>query len=131
MKWFFRIFFKTVRLMLAPVMLVWERTSRPQALVRAADAQQRVDQQTRGLVLYQFKTCPFCIRVRRVIHRLSLNIETRDAQHDEQSRDELLRGGGEIKVPCLRIAKTDGSVTWMYESADIIDYLERHFAPAD
>ncbi|HAI96784.1 MAG TPA: glutaredoxin, partial [Methylococcaceae bacterium] len=36
-------------------------------------------------------------------------------------------GGGKLKVPCLRIEE-DGKVSWMYESSDIINYLEDRFA---
>jgi len=60
--------------------------------------------------------------------RLSLNIETRDAQHNQEYRDELLQGGGEIKTPCLKIINEHGKVIWMYESADIISYLQERFA---
>jgi len=42
-------------------------------------------------------------------------------------RDELEQGGGKIKVPCLKIEK-EGQVTWMYESSDIVNYLEKEFA---
>ena len=39
---------------------------------------------------------------------------------------DLVRGGGERKVPCLRIEHGD-RVEWMYESDDIIAYLEGRF----
>ena len=78
-------------------------------------------------MLFQFKTCPFCIKTRRAIKRLSLNIETRDAQRDQDNRQQLLAGGGQIKVPCLQIEDTSGTVTWMYESDDIIQYLIQRF----
>jgi len=35
----------------------------------------------------------------------------------------LMQGGGKTQVPCLRIEQADGSVEWMYESSDIINYL--------
>jgi hypothetical protein len=40
----------------------------------------------------------------------------------------LLEGGGQVKVPCLRITNADGNVEWMYESDDIISYLQKNFA---
>ena len=79
-------------------------------------------------MLYQFKMCPFCVKARRAIKRLSLNIETRDALREESSREELLAGGGQIKVPCLKIIDDAGKTTWMYESSDIIKYLQERFA---
>jgi glutaredoxin len=128
MKYFFRIFFKTLRIVLCPFMLLWEKISSPKGVVRTPVAQQQVDQQCRGLVLYQFKTCPFCIKVRREIKRLSLNIELRDAQHDAQNRAALLQGGGRVQTPCLRITDEKGNSQWLYESANIIQYLHSHFS---
>jgi hypothetical protein len=43
-------------------------------------------------------------------------------------RVELLAGGGRLKVPCLRVVDAAGGESWMYESKDIIDYLEGRFA---
>lgn len=65
-----KIFFKFVRLVLGPVMLLWEKITRPTGIVRQAAAQTRVDEQCRDLVLYQYRTCPFCIKVRQEVHRL-------------------------------------------------------------
>ncbi len=127
MRIFVRIFFRTLRILLTPFVLLWERLTTPAGIVRSPEEQARIDAETRGLALYQFKTCPFCIRVRRHLRRLSLNIPLRDAQHDPVSRDELLQGGGRSMVPCLKIAKEDGEVTWLYESAEIIAYLEERF----
>lgn len=130
MKLAVKLFFRLVRILLHPVMLLWELVTTPKGIVRNAAAQQRVDQQSRHLVLYQFKTCPFCIKVRREIKRLSLPIELRDAQKNQQNRAELLQSGGQIKVPCLKISDEHGQVRWMYESAEIIKYLHQRFASA-
>ena len=110
-----RLFFRTLRLVLAPFMLLSEKLTRGSALERSPAQQAEVDAETAKLALYQFSTCPFCIKVRRTIARHSLNIARRDAQHDLVSRQELLEGGGKIKVPCLRITAADGSVQWLYE----------------
>lgn len=127
MKWLIRIFFRTIRLVVGPMLLLAERLTVPKGVVRPEAVQKVVDEQTRDLALYQFPTCPFCIKTRRTIKRLSLNIELRDAQHDEKSREEILQGGGELKVPCLRI-RDDGHTRWLYESDDIIAYLNERFA---
>lgn len=129
MKWFFRFFFRTLRAALGPLLLLWDRLTSPTGVVRPPDEQQAVDAASRNLALYQFRMCPFCIKTRRAIKRLSLNVELRDAQHDAVHREALLTGGGQVQVPCLRIAEDDGRVTWMYESAEIIGYLDRRFAP--
>ena len=36
-------------------------------------------------------------------------------------------GGGDLKVPCLRVEDGQGEVQWMYESGEIIGYLEGRF----
>ena len=128
MKLVIKVFFKSLRIVLIPFMLLWEFVTTPRGVVRDAAAQQQVDQQSRNLVLYQFKTCPFCIKVRREISRLSLPIELRDAQKNMQHRAELLQGGGAIKVPCMQIRDEHGNVQWMYESSDINQYLKTRFA---
>jgi len=128
MKLFFRYFFRTIRIILGPFMLLNEMLTRPKGIQRAADAQQKVDEESKKLALYQFNTCPFCIKVRREITRLSLNIEKYDALNDQTARAELAQNGGQIKVPCLRITDASGKHTWMYESGDIITYLRERFA---
>ena len=102
----------------------------PKQLQRSAEAQQQAENAAAGLSLYQFYGCPFCVRTRRAIHRLNIPIEIRDAQHNPTHRDALLAGGGQIKVPCLRIEE-NGQTRWMYESADIIEYLNRRFEDCD
>jgi glutaredoxin len=127
MKVLFRIFFKTLRLILGPFLLLRERMTAPEGIKRTPEAQQEVDRQCRDLALYQFKTCPFCIKVRQEMRRLSLPIELRDAQHDAGNREALLAGGGKPSVPCLRISDAQGNSRWMYESADIMAYLRSRF----
>lgn len=130
MKTVIRMFFKTLRIVIGPLMLIGERITRPKALVRQAAAQESVDQQCRSLVLYQYKTCPFCIKVRQEMHRLSLNIERLDAQQEGKNRQDLVQSGGKAKVPCLKITDQAGTTQWMYESGAIIDYLRGRFAQA-
>jgi glutaredoxin len=128
MKWIFRIFFRSLRVVIGPFILLWEIATTPKGVVRQSEVQRQVDLQCLGLALYQFGTCPFCVKVRREIHRLSLNIELRDARKDQQHRAALLQGGGQIKVPCLKITDEQGNSQWMYESSDIIRYLQERFA---
>ena len=127
MKVVIRYFFKTVRLIVGPILTIGDALTAPKGIERPTEQQSNIDQETASLVLFQFKTCPFCIKTRRAIKRLSLNIETRDAQRDQDNRQQLLTGGGQIKVPCLQIADTNGNMTWMYESDDIIQYLIQRF----
>ena len=128
MKWFFKYFFKTIRLILGPIVLFVDFITTPKGIKRPEEEQKKIDQEAQNLVLYQFQTCPFCIKVKRNNKRLSLKIETRDAQHNQIFREELLKGGGEVKVPCLRIVDKNGKDNWMYESEDIMQYLQDRFA---
>lgn len=123
-----KIFFKTLRLILMPFMLLWAKMGKPSGIVRPAEDQQKVDLDCARLALYHFKTCPFCIKVRHEMARLSLPIQLRDAQHDPVHRDDLLQGGGKIQTPCLQIVDGHGNTQWMYESDDIIKYLQGRFS---
>ena len=113
MKFLIRAFFKTLRFALGPFVLLWEKITTPKGIVRPPEQQQRIDTQCADLALYQFKTCPFCVKVRRVMRGLSLNVELRDAQNDPIHRAALLQGGGQIKVPCLKITDAQGNSQWM------------------
>jgi len=127
MRLIIRYFFKLVHLIVGPILLTLDWLTTPRGIKRDPTEQQHVDEQTKSLVMYQFLTCPFCMKTRRAIKRLSLNIETRDALKNATSRQQLLEGGGEIKVPCLRITGEDNCVEWLYESNEIIKYLKKNF----
>jgi len=127
MRTIIRAFFRTLRLVLTPFMLLSEKLSTPKAITRAPEQQASVDKATEYLALYQFRACPFCIKVRKEMARLGLNIELRDAQHDAAHREDLLNGGGAVKVPCLLITDDHGEKQWMYESGDINAWLNRQF----
>ncbi|MBI3560620.1 MAG: glutathione S-transferase N-terminal domain-containing protein [Gammaproteobacteria bacterium] len=123
-----RLFFKTVRFVVGPILLVMHWITTPRGIVRNPAAQHSVDAAARQLVLYKFRTCPFCLKVQRECKRLSLNIETRDAQHNVAARQEILQATGKVQVPCLKILNPDNSVRWMSESNAIIAYLQGQFA---
>ncbi|WP_372739171.1 glutathione S-transferase N-terminal domain-containing protein [Neptunomonas sp.] len=116
-----------IRWFLGKILLTLNFLTTPRGIKRAHEEQVQIDKKTHQLALYQFHACPFCIKVRRAMKRYSLNIELRDAKKAGQFRQELSEQGGQIKVPCLRITNEDGSTSWMYESNDIIRYLEKKF----
>jgi glutaredoxin len=127
MKPVIRIFFRTLRLLLGPVMLLKERLTQPKGVQRDAAAQAAIDLQCQSLALYQFNTCPFCIKVRQEMRRLSLPIEKRDAQHHNANRDELQQGSGATKVPCLKITEANGETRWLQDSNAIVAHLRERF----
>lgn len=116
-----------IRWILGRLILLVDALTAPRATERPPEKQATLDRQTANLSLYQFKACPFCVKVRRFLKRHALHIETRDAKGNPQHRQELLAGGGEIKVPCLRIEDEQGGSQWLYESAEIMRYLEQHY----
>ena len=128
MKTVIRAFFRTLRIVLGPVMLLKERLTQPAGVQRAPAEQAAVDQVCQSLALYQFSTCPFCIKVRQEMRRLSLPIEKRDAQHHADNRNELMQGSGATKVPCLKITEADGQTRWLQDSTEIVAYLRGRFA---
>ena len=83
--------------------------------------------QAPDLALYHFGFCPYCRMVRNKIKQLSLAIELRDIHQSNQHLQELVKGGGKKTVPCLQITTDDGKVTWLYESTDIVAYLDKRF----
>ncbi|MFI8747658.1 glutathione S-transferase N-terminal domain-containing protein [Pseudomonas sp. NPDC077186] len=118
---------KALRIGLGQIVVFVDWISRPRKLQRSAAAQAEVERATADLALYQFHACPFCVKVRRSLHRLNLPVQLRDAKHDAEHRQALEQQGGRIKVPCLRIEE-NGQSTWLYESKAIIAYLEQRFA---
>jgi glutaredoxin len=117
-----------IRWILGSLILFVDWLTTPKGIQRAKEVQTAIDEQASALTLYQYKACPFCVKVRRSMKRLSLPVETRDANRCDTAKGELLAGGGRLKVPCLRVVDAAGGESWMYESKDIIDYLEGRFA---
>lgn len=100
----------------------------PRQIRRPAGQQAEIDKQAEQLKLYQFRACPFCVKVRRHMHRLNVPVEVVESSAGTRAREELVAQGGKKQVPCLRIETAEG-VQWLYESSAIIDYLNQHFAP--
>jgi len=116
-----------IRWVLSKIILLLDWLTSPRKPVHSAERQAELDAQTASMSIYQYAACPFCVKTRRAIKRLGLNMELRDAKNDPQYRLELEQQGGQQQVPCLRIEEPDGSITWMYESSDIVAYLNRRF----
>ncbi len=93
---------------------------------RTIKSQSEIDAALQNYTLYEFRRCPFCIKVRRHIKRLRLDINLKDAL-DPAIEHELISGGGKRKVPCLAITK-NGKTQWMYESSKINQYLSQTFS---
>jgi glutaredoxin len=79
------------------------------------------------LALYYTPSCPFCVRVLRVIDELKIEVELRDIWINETYRSELREARGRTTVPVLRCTSASKD-RWMPESADIVRYLRGRFA---
>ncbi len=119
---------RIIHKILGAIILFIDWLTSPKGVVRAKEAQAEIDEQAKALTLYQYKACPFCVKVRRSMKRLSLPIETRDPKRSAAAKEELLAGGSQLKVPCLKIVDASGQENWMYESKTIIAYLEQRFS---
>ena len=119
---------RAIRWILGKVILFVDAATAPSSMQRSQDAQDRVDQQLTKLSIYEFNACPFCVKVRRELKRLNLNITRHDAKNDATHKNTLVNEGGKYQVPCLRIENDDSSIEWLYESDEIISYLQDRFA---
>lgn len=119
-----KIFWMSVRFVLAQAILLADFLYRPKGAKRSAQRQGDLDEQCQQLALYQYKACPFCVKVRWSLRRNNMKVALHDAKRDADAAYELENKGGKLKVPCLKITHLDGSSQWMYESKDIIAYLQ-------
>jgi glutaredoxin len=122
-----KLFFKGLRAFLKPFMLLWAKLGMPKGIGRSNSIQQSIDAECGRLALYHFSSCPFCIKVRHEMARLSLPVKLCEAQHNAKNRSDLLQGGGKVQTPCLQITDAQGNIQWLYESNDIIKYLQHRF----
>lgn len=114
-----------IRWIIGRIILVLNFIFSPSSPKLTKDQQEKLDQKLVNFSLYQLPACPFCVKVRRAMKRNGFKIELRNINQQTVYQDELIKFGGKRKVPCLRIANEDGTDTWMYESSDIVGYLEQ------
>jgi len=115
-----------IRWLLRWVILFFDKITSPKAPELSVETQAHFDSQTANMALYEFEACPFCVKTRRAAKRLGLRIETRDAKNTERWHNELIADGGKYQVPCLKVSE-EGNDTWLYESSDVIAYLQNRF----
>lgn len=119
--------FRSLRFILGYLIYAFDWLTRPAWPKYPAEKRAELDAATSNMALYQFKLCPFCVKARRKIRQLGLNIEMRDARNDPKWNAELVNEGGRYQVPCLRVTDDSGNVSWLYESTAINDYLDERF----
>ena len=114
-----------IRWVLGLIILSLDYITRPKPVIRDKNSQEEINKLTKKMSLYQYKACPFCVKVRRNMRKYSLNIELRDAEGNSLNKKNLKNLDGKLKVPCLRIEKNKDNIQWLYESKEIINYLEK------
>lgn len=99
----------------------------------AAPAKHEVREQTAPiakdapLVLYYRDDCPYCWDVMSYLNDHQRELPMKEINGSESATHELIVGGGKRQVPCLRIRENNGNkITWLYQSAEIIKYLDEH-----
>lgn len=99
------------------------------AIIRGSDEKREagIPQREEDLALYHFPMCPYCIRTRLTARALGIALPMRNIHARPAAARELIEGGGRMTVPCLRIRRGDRD-EWLYESSDIIRYLQRRHA---
>jgi len=76
--------------------------------------------------LYFDPGCPFCVRVLDHLEQTEIPYEKKQIRLgvDSETRRELVALGGRSQVPFLHDPERE---VRMYESADIIAYVDRHY----
>ncbi len=87
------------------------------------------------LELYQAEGCPYCQKVRKTLTELGVSyvvhnprLATPGETRNEQTQRELREIGGTDQLPFL-VDQSRGES--LYESDDIVEYVERHYAEVD
>ncbi len=81
------------------------------------------------LELYQLDGCPYCQKVQKRMSELGVSYITHHPRENEEEMDELMELGGKDQVPFLVVRDDSGAIiASMYESDDIIDWLDEQFA---
>lgn len=93
---------------------------RPGLGVRAVPSKAPVE----PLELWSFEASPYCRIVREALCSLEIPYRLHNVAKDSPSRPALLERGGKIQVPYLADPNTGIE---MYESADIVRYLESRY----
>ena len=79
-----------------------------------------------NLELYELPGCPFCAKVINKLDELGLEYESHEVPRAHSERTEVEQISGQTGVPVL--VDHDNGIEAMPESADIVEYLEQHYA---
>lgn len=105
------------------------RVLQPRQIKRDKVSQAQVDRDAGTMSFYDASASIECCSVRRLIHRLNVAIQIRDAGRYYHYRVEVLEGG-QGRLPCLRIDTPRESSEWIYGRKEIRRYLQARFNPS-
>jgi glutaredoxin len=77
------------------------------------------------LSLYYYDACPFCRFVLTHLNEHQDKIKRKNILENPEYRNQLMHGGGKTQVPCLHIEYQSGDDFWLYESHDIIEFINQ------
>jgi glutaredoxin len=134
---------RIIRFILGRLILLINWITLPKPVVRSQPQQDQLDHVTQHLTVYEMLACPFCVKVRREIHRQGLKITTVDVKQSADEMDRLVNEGGKFQVPCLRVDTSSDTISpstvsiqpsstssdkekvqWIYESDEIIEHIQ-------
>jgi len=117
---------KLIRWILGRIIIFLDMIFSPKSIIRETKQQNHINKITKSYQLYQYNACPFCVKVRRFFKKKSLNINLIDAKQ-ENHKKYLIKNGGKLKVPCLKVELGNKQNKWIYESDEIIEFLSKEF----
>lgn len=79
------------------------------------------------LELYQKESCPYCAKVRKKMEELDIDYICRTSLKGSKKREILKKLGGQEMIPFLVDTSEPNNLVMMYESEDIIAYLEKKY----
>ncbi|REL30344.1 glutaredoxin family protein [Thalassotalea euphylliae] len=118
---------KLLRWLVGRIVILVNFLTQPKSPKLTTQRQQEIAELTKNLSLYHLPTCPFCVKVRRAMKREGIELPLMNIKDNNYAvREELINGGGKPTVPCLKITDAgEKKVEWLYESDDIIAYLQK------
>lgn len=90
---------------------------------RSREEQTLLNRESRRMHLYYSRNCPASILVKRYFEKTGLHPVSKEVERVDAYRNELVNGGGESRVPCLRVRHGEQD-SWIYSPEAILNYLE-------
>lgn len=95
-------------------------------LARSGMEKDSLERESRKMQLYFCHDCPSSLMIQRYCQRLGLRVVKKNVAQVIRYRNELINGGGQSRVPCLRVEE-EGNVYWLYSREKIKRFLAQRF----